>query len=146
MTIKRYKIVSVQEPSTYEKRRIWSANDCCDFLRTVWEHDMGVTESFYIVTLDRANNITGYSLISTGGTTATVVDIKIIAKYCIELLAEAVIIAHNHPSGQLKPSAADEEITQKIKKALDIFGVVLVDHIILTQESKLSFADEGLIF
>lgn len=97
--------------------------------------------------LNRANNVIGYFLLSEGGTTGTVMDIKIIARYAIKHLCQAIILSHNHPSGNTNPSTADISITKKIKKALDLLDVNVHDHIILTESdcNYLSMSDEGLI-
>ena len=82
----------------------------------------------------------------TGGTTATVVDVKLIAKYAVESLAAAVILCHNHPSGNIQPSPADRSVTDKIKDALKLVDCMVMDHIIISPEGRyFSFGDEGLI-
>ena len=73
------------------------------------------------------------------------IDIKLVSKYAIESLCSGVIVAHNHPSGNTNPSNEDILITNKIKQALNIFDIQLMDHIILTEDSYYSFADEGII-
>ena len=93
--------------------------------------------------LNRANNTTGFAKISQGGTAGTVVDIKIIAKYAVDSLSSSVIICHNHPSGNKQPSDADLNITRKIKDALLLLDIKLVDHIIITENDFFSFADNG---
>ena len=97
------------------------------------------------MTLNNSNETTGYFKISQGGITGTVVDIRIIAKYAIENLATGVILAHNHPSGKLMPSEADKQITRKVKDALKMFDIQVMDHLILTEQSYYSFADEGIL-
>lgn len=77
--------------------------------------------------------------------TATLADSRIIAKYCIDSLATAVILIHNHPSGKNEPSRADREVTDKIKRTLNIFDCKVLDHIILTETDFYSFADNNLI-
>lgn len=83
--------------------------------------------------------------ISIGKTDASLVDIKIVAKSAVNHLASAIIIAHNHPSGNLKPSSADIDLTQKIKSALSLFDIQLLDHLIVSESQYYSFADEGKI-
>jgi len=116
-----------------------------DFIKQFYADDIGIYESFFILLLNRANKTTGYAKISQGGTAGTVVDIKIIAKYAVDSLAHGVILAHNHPSGSLIPSDADKAITNKIKQALLILDVQVLDHLILTEDSFYSFADNGLL-
>ena len=91
--------------------------------------------------LDRSNNTVGYAKISQGGIVGTVVDLKIIAKYCIDSLCSSVILAHNHPSGNLTPSMQDKQITKKIKDGLNLLEITTFDHLIITEESYYSFSD-----
>ena len=95
--------------------------------------------------LNRANNTIGYVKISQGGIIGTVVDVKIIAKYVIDSLASACMIAHNHPSGTLHPSEPDKQITRKLKSVLDLLECKLIDHVILTKESYYSFSENDIL-
>ncbi len=107
---------------------------------------IGLYESFYLLCLNRANAVLGASLISKGGTSGTVVDIKIIFATALKAGASNIIVAHNHPSGSLSPSQADIDITKKIKQAGEIMQIPLLDHIILTYDNGYySFADEGML-
>lgn len=123
--------------------KICNSTDSSNFIRQFYSDDIEIFESFFLLLLNRANKTIGYAKISQGGVAGTVVDIRIVCKYAVDALASAAIIAHNHPSGNLNPSEADVRITEKIKNALTIFDVKLLDHIILTAESFYSFADEG---
>lgn len=125
---------------------IASSRVSADLIRKFYSDDIGIFESFFILLLNRANVTTGYAKISQGGIAGTVVDIRIICKYAVEALASGVIIAHNHPSGLLKPSPPDLELTTRCKKALDIFQINLLDHIILSETGYYSFADEGRLY
>ena len=98
-----------------------------------------------LVTLNNNNQTTGFMKISQGGITGTVVDVRIIAKYAIDNLATGIILAHNHPSGKLHASDADIQITKKVKEAMKLFDVQVLDHIILTETAYLSFQDEGIM-
>jgi len=102
-------------------------------------------EEFWIIYLNRRNKIIKYKKHSQGGVSGTITDIKIIMKEAIELLASGIIIAHNHPSGNLNPSRADEIITRKIKQAANLFDIILLDHVIISDKDYYSFADNGLI-
>lgn len=102
-------------------------------------------EEFWIVMLNNDQRIIGKSQLSSGGLTSTVVDVRILFKRALEAMATSVILVHNHPSGQLKPSASDKEITHKIKDAGKVLDIKLLDHIIVTQHDYLSFADENII-
>jgi len=100
-------------------------------------------EVFAVVYLNRANKIKHFEIISQGGITGTVADPRIILKKAVEQEATSIILSHNHPSGNLKPSRADEEITQKIKQAASYLDIRVLDHIIVSEEGYYSFADEG---
>ena len=139
------KLTLREEKTEYKRSKICSAKDAYNVMKPFFENDMTICESFYILFLNNANNTTGYVKISQGGITATVVDIRIVAKYCVETLSPAVIIAHNHPSGKLQPSHEDIKITKKLKEALNLFDCRVLDHLILTEEGYYSFADEGIL-
>lgn len=102
-------------------------------------------EEFWLITLNRANTIIKKELISRGGVSGTVVDTKIIFKFAVECYASSIIICHNHPSGNLKPSDADLRITKSIKEAGKIMEIPLIDHLIISDTGYYSFTDEGLI-
>ncbi len=104
-------------------------------------------EEFCVAYLNRSHRLISAESISTGGIAGTVVDIKMIAKRSVELLASAVMFCHNHPSGNLQPSDADKQLTKKSKESLALLDVVLIDHLIVSHhpEQYYSFADEGVI-
>ncbi len=102
-------------------------------------------EVFAVVFLNRANKIIDFQIISKGGLTGTVADPRIILKKAIEAEACSLVLSHNHPSGNLKPSKADEELTAKIKSAAAFLDIRVADHIIVSDEGYFSFADEGLL-
>ena len=103
------------------------------------------TEEFWTVYLNQNNRILGKSKLSSGGINQSVVDLRILFKNALEHLATGIIIAHNHPSGNLKPSSEDLKITKQIAEAGKILNIQLLDHLIITQNSYLSFADENLL-
>ena len=102
-------------------------------------------EEFWILFLNNSNKVLHKSQISKGGITGTLVDVRLVMKQTLELGAVAIILAHNHPSGTLRPSAADKQITQKIKTASETLDVKVLDHLIITQKSYYSFADEKIL-
>ena len=102
-------------------------------------------EEFWLLILNRANLVIKKELISRGGVSGTVVDTKIIFKVAVENYACSIIICHNHPSGNLKPSEADVRITKNIKEAGKLMDIPLLDHLIITENEFYSFADEGMI-
>ena len=102
-------------------------------------------EEFWVLLLNRANRVIDYIRISQGGISGTVIDVRIILKNALDRLASAIILCHNHPSGNLKPSDADRKITSKIRDSCRTMDLQLLDHLIVTDNSYFSFADEGLI-
>lgn len=131
--------------SDFPKEKIKSSQASYNFIKQFYGDDISIFESCFILLLDAGNNTIGYAKISQGGISGAVVDIRIIAKYAVESLAVGVILAHNHPSGNLKPSRADIEMTQKVKKGLKILDVKVLDHIILTENEYYSFLDAGIL-
>jgi DNA repair protein RadC len=100
-------------------------------------------EVFAVLFLNRANRIRHFEIISSGGMTGTVADPRIILKKALEEDAVSIILCHNHPSGNLRPSRADEELTIKIRNAARYFDIQVLDHIIVSTDGYYSFADEG---
>ncbi len=126
-----------------EKASIRSSNDIAQYIRTIIK-DYSY-EVFAVLFLNKANKINHFEIISRGGITGTVADPRIILKKALEEDATSVILCHNHPSGNLKPSRSDEEITYKIREAARYFDIKIIDHIIVSEEGYYSFADEGLL-
>jgi DNA repair protein RadC len=102
-------------------------------------------EAFWIVLLNRANRVIKKHQISQGGVAGTVADPKIIFKIALEELASGVILAHNHPSGNLTASQADIDLTRKLKESGKLLEIQILDHIIFAGKKYMSFADEGLL-
>lgn len=103
------------------------------------------TEEFWAIYLNQNNRVLGKSKLSSGGINQSVVDVRILFKTALEHFSTGIIIAHNHPSGNLKPSSEDLKITKQIAEAGKILNIQLLDHLIIAQNSYLSFADEGLL-
>jgi DNA repair protein RadC len=104
-----------------------------------------VHEEFWIMLMNRSNRCIRKQKISQGGISGTVIDIRLILKYAVEQLASSMIICHNHPSGNLQPSEADNKITRKITESAKIMDIQLLDHIIIADNSYFSYADNGLM-
>jgi DNA repair protein RadC len=129
------------EPLT--KTAISSSNEIAAFLQTrLKDYNR---EVFAVLFLNRANKVNHFEIISEGGITGTVADPRIILKKALEENAVSIILCHNHPSGSLKPSRADEELTSKIKEAAKYLDITVLDHIIVSDSGYYSFADEGLL-
>lgn len=129
----------------FNQIKITDSKSAVNYARQFYFDDIGIYESFFLILLNRTNRTIGYAKISQGGISGTVVDVKIIAKYAIESLASGIILVHNHPSGNTLASDQDISITNKIKSGLSFFEISVLDHIILTEDSYNSFADEGLL-
>jgi DNA repair protein RadC len=102
-------------------------------------------EEFWMVLLNRANKVIKVENVSKGGMSGTIVDVRLIAKSALEQRTSSVILGHNHPSGNLKPSQNDIDITKKIKDSLALFDITLFDHLIIGDGSYYSFNDEGIL-
>jgi DNA repair protein RadC len=102
-------------------------------------------EEFWIVYLNNSNKVIHKAQLSKGGITGTLVDIRLVMKQALEFGAVSLVLAHNHPSGTLKPSEADKKITKKLQKASEALDIRVLDHVIITQNNYYSFADNNLI-
>ena len=102
-------------------------------------------EEFWIVYLNNSNRVLQKSQLSKGGITGTLVDIRLVLKNALQLGAVGIILAHNHPSGTLRPSQADKQLTQKLKNAGNSLDIKVLDHLIITEKAYFSFADENLL-
>lgn len=130
---------------TSELYKITSSRDCADLFRKIFDADTFLwSEEFIVLCLNNSNRVLGFYKVSSGGITATVVDIRMIYTIALKSCATSIIVAHNHPSGKLLASDADKEVTKKIDDAGKILDIKLLDHIILTDTGYLSFKDEGI--
>jgi DNA repair protein RadC len=126
-----------------EKPVVTSSTDVALYLQTLLRDHRH--EVFAVLFLNGANKINHFQIISEGGITGTVADPRVILKRALEEDAVNLILCHNHPSGSLKPSRADEELTKKIKEAATYFDIKVLDHLIVSDDGYYSFADEGLL-
>jgi len=132
-----------QANASRQKETISSSADVAAYLQTLFKDYQH--EVFAVLFLNRSNKINHFQIISEGGITGTVADPRIILKRALEENAVSLILCHNHPSGSLKPSRADEELTQKIKEAARFFDIKVLDHLIVSEDGYFSFADEGIL-
>jgi DNA repair protein RadC len=132
-----------QAAQNLEKPVVQGAASVASFLQTLLQdHDH---EVFIVLYLNRANKINHYEIISSGGMSGTVADPRVILRRALEEKAVGIILCHNHPSGSLRPSHADRELTLKIREAARYFDILVLDHIIVSHEGFFSFAEEGLL-
>jgi DNA repair protein RadC len=143
-TVSQYGLKKIKDADV-PKAKISSSTDAAEYARQFYFEDIEIYESMFLILLNRPNITTGWVKISQGGQAGTMCDPKIVAKYAIESMAASVILVHNHPTGNTKPSDADQRITTQIKNGLQLLDVTLLDHVILTKESHYSFGDERLV-
>ena len=126
------------------RNKIYSSEDAYRYLLPTYkEGAICYKEYFKVLFLNQSNQVLGYTLISEGGITETCADVRIILQAALLTNSVALILAHNHPTGNLKPSRQDMEITKQVKDAAQIMRIKVLDHLILTDAGYYSFADEG---
>ena len=125
---------------------IRSSSDIVAFVRKVFPEDtIELQEHFYALYLNRRHRILGYYRVSVGGINGTVADVRLIMAAAIKSASSAIVLVHNHPSGNLRPSDADIDLTKKVKQSAALLDIQVLDHIILTKDAYFSFTDEGFM-
>ena len=139
--------VELTYKSTSRSRsKIYSSEDAYKILLPTYkEGTICYKEYFKVLLLSQSNQVLGYTLISEGGITETCADVRVILQAALLTNSVALVLAHNHPSGNLKPSRHDMEITTPVKEAEKLMRISVIDHLILTDAGYYSFADEGLL-
>lgn len=139
--------VELTYKSTSRSRsKIYSSEDAYKILLPTYkEGTICYKEYFKVLLLSQSNQVLGYTLISEGGLTETCADVRVILQAALLTNSVALVLAHNHPSGSLKPSRQDMEITKQVKEAAKLMRISVIDHLILTDAGYYSFADEGLL-
>jgi DNA repair protein RadC len=147
--MKKYKFPKIKVKVSVtkgDKVTITSPDKMVEVMRSIFDADTILwTEEVIMVCLNRANDVVGYYKVSSGGFSGTVLDPRVVMTIALNNASSSIILAHNHPSGNLKPSEGDKAITEKIRKACAFFDMNLLDHLIITDESYFSFKEEGLI-
>lgn len=146
-------LIGCSEVELHYKRPLFSSMKsitCSDDANTILRSYINpnlidVKEFFYVLFLSRANRVLGISTINCGNISGVVVNIREIFQLTLLFHASQIIVAHNHPSGKLIPSENDKEITKKLQEGLSLFDAKLLDHLILTSENFLSFADQDIL-
>ncbi len=122
-----------------------NSQNAYEILKSLFPADtISLQEQFVVLYLNRANRVIGSYQLSKGGIAGTIADVRLILSVALKTLATGLILAHNHPSGNLKPSEADKQITNKIRQAAKLLDIELIDHIIISSEGYYSFMDEGI--
>ena len=144
LQVSEIKLVYKSKTKAIERPQITSSRDAYWTMESNWSDQIGLLEEFNVLLLDRSNRAMAICPISKGGVSGTVVDLKIVFAAALKGRASSIILAHNHPSGNLKPSQADIELTRKFKKAGEILDISVLDHLILSPDGDYySFADEN---
>ncbi len=145
-TFEEVKLVYHNKVKAEDRPKITMPNHAYDILIKTWDKDqISLLEEFKIALLDRSNRLMSIAPISKGGTAGTYVDAKIVFALALKRRANAMILAHNHPSGNLKPSSSDIQLTKKLSKAGEVLDLKILDHLIITPDGYYSMSDEGLI-
>ncbi len=140
------KLTLGREKTQIPRVKLTNSKLCYDYLMMLWNKDtIEVHETFAVVFMNQANNTTGWYIVSQGGMTSCLVDIRMLFATALECGAVAMVIAHNHPSGNTRPSDADRNLTNQIKEVGKLHEIRIVDHIIVTADGYTSFADEGIL-
>lgn len=131
------------DPQSYPLIR--TSRDAYDVFMKVWDKStIDLYETMWMLLLSRSNNVLGAFRLSQGGVAATIVDAKIVFGTALKAGASSIILAHNHPSGNLRPSQPDKEITKNLQSGGEILGISLLDHLIISSQGYASFADDSL--
>ena len=142
-----YQLAEIQvsySTTNKEKIKITSGQNAYELLVSSWSLDtIELQEEFKILLLNKANQVLGIYSMSKGGVSSTIVDLKLIFAVALKCNASAIIVAHNHPSGNLKPSEADKLTTRKIKDGAETLDIQLLDHLIITKDGFYSFSNQG---
>jgi len=145
--ISEVKLIYLSKIRASDRPKITSSKDAYDLFVSTWDlNTLEYFEEFKVLLLNRSNAVLGLIAISKGGISGTITDVRIILQAAIKSCASGIIVAHNHPSGNLNPSESDTKITQKIKEAGNLMDIQLLDHLIIaSEENYYSFADNGLL-
>lgn len=137
--------IRARQVERFKEAEVKSSIEAYDYAMQFYHEDINIYESCFMIMVNNAGKIIGWMKISQGGISDTPVDARLVCKAALDTLATQVILVHNHPSGSTRPSRSDKALTAKIKTALELFSISLVDHIIVTEQKYFSFAEEGLI-
>ncbi|MES2373394.1 MAG: JAB domain-containing protein [Bacteroidota bacterium] len=144
--VSEIELVYVSQVPASRRFQIRKSLDSWWLLKRSWNRKrIQLVEQFKVIYLDTTNHVLAIKKMSTGGITGTVADPRLLLAGALKLKATAMIICHNHPSGNLQPSERDKTLTANLKQASLLMEIKLIDHIILTSEGYMSFADDGLL-
>lgn len=151
MEIMQFKVSEIQVSyrpgfKAGERPKVTSSLQAYSILRQSWDEDrMELLEEFKVLLLNRPNRVLGVMRVASGGFADVMVDPKLVFSVALKCGAHGMILAHNHPSGELQPSAADISLTEKLKEGGKLLGIEVFDHLILSPDGYYSFGDEGMM-
>ncbi len=145
--VNEIKVSYCEKLGVIDSKPLKDSGQVAQLLYENWNRDtIGLHETFKVLLLNNANKVKGTYQVSTGGINAALVDLRILFAVILKTVSTNIILAHNHPSGTLRPSKNDKEITKKIEKAAELFDVKVLDHLIISPNGDyFSFSDEGLL-
>jgi DNA repair protein RadC len=139
--------VSYKPGLTSSTTTITNSQNAYEIFKSLFPADtISLQEQFVVLYLNRVNRLIGSYQLSKGGITGIIADVRFILSVALKTLATGLILAHNHPSGNLKPSEVDIQLTKKVKQATKLMDIEVLDHMILTDGRYFSFTDEGIVF
>ena len=146
-SVSEIQVSYINKIKSKKTHKITCSSDIAELLFDTWNKStIELHESFKVVLLNNSNTVKGIFEMSSGGITGTLVDVRILFAVALKSLSTGIILAHNHPSGTLKPSQSDISLTNKIKHASELLDIKLLDHLIITPNQEYySFADEGIL-
>jgi len=145
--VNEIKVSYCERLGVIDSKPLTDSGQVAQLLYQNWDKDtIGLQETFKVLLLNNANKVKGTYQASTGGLTGTLVDIRLLFAVALKTVSANLILAHNHPSGNQKPSSADEKLTKKIQRAAELFDIKVLDHLIILPNGKyFSFADNRMI-
>lgn len=138
-----YKLICKEVETPYKRIKITDARDVADYVRPFISETLMAFETFMIIGLNKANNTVGWGIVSQGGLSNVLVDMRILMKIAFDMCCNSIILCHNHPAGTLQPSEEDRALTRRVASACELVDLRLLDHVIITKEDYYSFANHG---
>lgn len=133
-------------PRLIQSQKITSSSDAVEIIRKAWDkRTIEMQEEVKLILLNQSNTVLGIYNLSKGGINSSLVDVRLILSVALKCLATGLILIHNHPSGNLNPSKSDLDIVKKLNESCKLLDITLLDSIIITKESYMSFGDDGML-